>query len=105
LIETVVKIGFVWTETAIKLKRNGALERLNFWETLGLLWQPWKCMFRGVNTSPKSKIKMYKVIVFVILISKNNLDWYKKSATWVGVRKVSQPYEKWRGKGGNYGFP
>jgi hypothetical protein len=25
---------------------------------------------------------MYKVIVLVILISKNNSDWYKKPATW-----------------------
>jgi hypothetical protein len=48
---------------------------------------------------------MYKVIVLVILISKDNSDWYKKPATWVGARKVSRPYEEQRGKGGNYGFP
>ena len=58
----------------------------------------------GVNTSPKSKvkikIKMYKLIVLVILISKDNSDWYKTSATWIGARKVSRPYEEQRGKRG-----
>ena len=41
---------------------------------------------------------MYKVIVLVILISKDNSDWYNKPATWVGARKVSRPYEWGQGK-------
>jgi hypothetical protein len=49
--------------------------------------------------------KRNKVIVLVILISKDNWDWYKTPTTWVGARKVSRPYEEQRGKGGNYGFP
>jgi hypothetical protein len=49
---------------------------------------------------------MYKVIVLVTLISKDNSDWYKTSATWIGARKVSRPYEEQRGKkGGDCGFP
>jgi hypothetical protein len=48
---------------------------------------------------------MYKVIVLVILIFKNNSDWYKKLATWVGATKVSWPYEEESGKGGNCDFP
>jgi len=65
---------------------------------------PESVCLRGVNTSPKSKvkikIKMYKVIVFVTLISKDNSDWYKTLATWIGARKVSRPYEEQRGKKG-----
>jgi len=67
-------------------------------------------MFKVVNTSSKLKvkvkikikikIKMYKVIVFVILISKDNSEWYKKLATWVGARKVSRPYKEQREKWG-----
>jgi hypothetical protein len=43
---------------------------------------------------------MYKLIVLVILISKDNSEWYKKPATWVGARKVSRPYTEQREKNG-----
>jgi hypothetical protein len=50
------------------------------------------------------KKKLYKVIVLVILISKDNSDWYKEPATWVRARKVSRAYEEQRGKWKICGF-
>jgi hypothetical protein len=50
------------------------------------------------------KKKLYNVIMLVILISKDNSDWYKEPATWVRARKVSRPYEEQRGKWENCGF-
>jgi hypothetical protein len=43
--------------------------------------------------SVAGKKKLFKVIVLVILISKDNSDWYKELTTWVGAMKVSRPYE------------
>jgi hypothetical protein len=45
------------------------------------------------------EIFFYKVIVVVILISKDNSDWYKKTATWVGARKVNRPMKSKEEKG------
>jgi hypothetical protein len=49
--------------------------------------------------SVAGKIFFYKVIVVVILISKDNSDWYKKTATWVGARKVNRPMKSKEEKG------
>jgi hypothetical protein len=61
-------------------------------------------MMAGVMSVARKK-KLYKVIVLVILISKDNSNWYKESATWVEARKVSRSYEEQKGKRRNYGFP